>query len=87
MFVQLCWWKCVKVVDFYQQWPVLHDGWSKGGRNVLVLEYVDVSWKSIEHEVLYSTMVALNWNELVSRYPCAQVKSGMLFSLETENIA
>lgn len=31
------------VVDFYDQRDVEHQGWSKGGRNAIVLEYVDVS--------------------------------------------
>lgn len=29
------------IVDFYQQWPIEHDGWHSGGRNAVVLEYVD----------------------------------------------
>jgi inosine-uridine nucleoside N-ribohydrolase len=35
------------IVDFYQQWPIEHDGWHAGGRNAIVLEYVDTQrlWK------------------------------------------
>lgn len=29
------------IVDFYQQWPIEHNGWHAGGRNAIVLEYVD----------------------------------------------
>jgi uridine nucleosidase len=30
------------IVDYYGQWPVLHDSWHRGGKNVVILEYVDV---------------------------------------------
>jgi len=35
------------IVDFYQQWPIEHEGWHAGGRNAIVLEYVDTQrlWK------------------------------------------
>lgn len=35
------------IVDFYQQWPIEHQGWHAGGKNAVVLEYVDTQrlWK------------------------------------------
>jgi inosine-uridine nucleoside N-ribohydrolase len=31
------------VVAFHDQWPIEHEGWAAGGRNVRVLEHLDVS--------------------------------------------
>lgn len=31
------------IVAFHDQWPIEHEGWQAGGRNVRVLEHLDVS--------------------------------------------
>lgn len=58
------------IVDFHNQWGTIDDGWQAGGRNVLVLEHVDVSLYSQLPTCVICLLISLSRHNLPRRIGC-----------------